>query len=60
MAQQIVRISNVSKRFERDGFEVVALDNVSLDIHEGDFFEIEGLKDVTNVSVAPHCELTLI
>jgi putative ABC transport system ATP-binding protein len=42
MAQPIVRVSNVSKRFERDGFEVVALDNVTLDIHEGDFFALMG------------------
>jgi putative ABC transport system ATP-binding protein len=42
MAQPIVRVSNVSKRFERDGFEVVALDNVSLDIHQGDFFALMG------------------
>jgi len=42
MAQPIVRVSNVSKRFERDGFEVVALDNVSLDIHAGDFFALMG------------------
>lgn len=42
MAQPIVRISNVSKRFERDGFEVVALDNVTLDIHQGDFFALMG------------------
>ena len=42
MAQPIVRFSNVSKRFERDGFEVVALDDVTLDIHEGDFFALMG------------------
>src|SRR4026208_2440396 len=42
MAQPIVRFSSVSKRFERDGFEVVALDNVSLDIHQGDFFALMG------------------
>lgn len=42
MAQPIVRVSNVSKRFERDGFEVVALDDVSLDIQEGDFFALMG------------------
>ena len=42
MAQPIVRVSNVSKRFERDGFEVVALDNVTLDIQEGDFFALMG------------------
>lgn len=42
MAQPIVRVSNVSKRFERDGFEVVALDDVSLEIQEGDFFALMG------------------
>ena len=42
MAQPIVRVSNVSKRFVRDGFEVVALDDVTLDIHEGDFFALMG------------------
>ena len=42
MAQPIVRVSNVSKRFVRDGFEIVALDDVTLDIHEGDFFALMG------------------
>lgn len=42
MAQPIVRVSNVSKRFVRDGFEIVALDNVTLDIQEGDFFALMG------------------
>ena len=42
MAQPIVRVSNVSKRFERDGFEIVALDNVSIDIQQGDFFALMG------------------
>jgi len=42
MAQPIVRVRNVSKRFEREGFEVVALDNVSIDIPEGDFFALMG------------------
>jgi len=28
----MVQVRNVSKRFARDGFEVVALDKVSLDI----------------------------
>jgi putative ABC transport system ATP-binding protein len=32
----------VSKRFVRDNFEVVALDNVSIDIHQGDFFALMG------------------
>jgi putative ABC transport system ATP-binding protein len=42
MAQPIVRVSNVSKRFVRDGFEVVALDDVTLDIQSGDFFALMG------------------
>jgi putative ABC transport system ATP-binding protein len=42
MAQPIVRVSNVSKRFERDGFEIIALDDVSLDIQQGDFFALMG------------------
>lgn len=42
MAEPIVRISNVSKRFVRDGFEVVALDDVSLEIQQGDFFALMG------------------
>jgi putative ABC transport system ATP-binding protein len=42
MAQPVVRFSNVSKRFVRDGFEIVALDDVSLDIEQGDFFALMG------------------
>lgn len=42
MAQPIVRVRNVSKRFVRDDFEVVALDDVSIDIHQGDFFALMG------------------
>src|SRR6201988_184725 len=42
MAASIVRVRNVSKRFSRDGFEVVALDNVDLDLEEGDFFALMG------------------
>ena len=42
MAQPIVRVRNVSQRFVRDDFEVVALDNVSIDIQEGDFFALMG------------------
>lgn len=42
MAQPIVRFSNVSKRFVRDGFEIVALDDVTLDIQQGDFFALMG------------------
>jgi putative ABC transport system ATP-binding protein len=42
MAQPIVRVRNVSKSFVRDDFEIVALDNVSIDINEGDFFALMG------------------
>jgi putative ABC transport system ATP-binding protein len=35
-------VRNVSKRFNRDGFEVVALDNVDLELHEGDFLALMG------------------
>jgi len=40
MAASIVQVHNVSKRFSRDGFEVVALDDVDLEIQEGDFFAL--------------------
>jgi putative ABC transport system ATP-binding protein len=42
MAEPIVQVRAVSKRFARDGFEVVALDRVSLDIHPGDFLALMG------------------
>jgi len=42
MAASIVQVRNCSKRFSRDGFEVVALDHVDLDIQEGDFFALMG------------------
>jgi putative ABC transport system ATP-binding protein len=42
MAQPIVRVRNVSKSFVRDDFEIVALDNVSIDINQGDFFALMG------------------
>jgi putative ABC transport system ATP-binding protein len=42
MAQPIVRVRNVSKRFVRDDFEIVALDDVSIDIQQGDFFALMG------------------
>src|SRR2546423_1226273 len=42
MAASIVQVRNVSKRFSRDGFEVVALDNVDLEIQPGDFFALMG------------------
>ncbi|HXG64450.1 MAG TPA: ABC transporter ATP-binding protein [Blastocatellia bacterium] len=42
MAEPVVRLRNVSKRFVRDGFEVVALDNVNLDIQPGEFLALMG------------------
>jgi putative ABC transport system ATP-binding protein len=42
MAEPIVQVRGVSKRFARDGFEVVALDQVNLDIEPGDFLALMG------------------
>ena len=42
MSDPIVRVRNVSKSFNRDGFEVVALDNVDLELHQGDFLALMG------------------
>jgi putative ABC transport system ATP-binding protein len=42
MADAIVQVRDVSKRFAREGFEVVALDHVSLDIERGDFLALMG------------------
>ena len=42
MSGPIVQVSGVSKRFARDGFEVVALDNVNLDIERGEFLALMG------------------
>ena len=42
MAETIVQVRDVSKRFAREGFEVVALDHVSLDIEKGDFLALMG------------------
>ena len=42
MAAPIVQLRNVSKRFTRDGFEIVALDHVSLEIQQGEFLALMG------------------
>ena len=42
MAGPIVQVRDVSKRFARDGFEVVALDHVDLEIQSGDFLALMG------------------
>ena len=42
MSEPIVRVRNVTKRFNRDGFEIVALENVDLELYEGDFLALMG------------------
>ena len=42
MAAPVVQLRNVSKRFNRDGFEVVALERVDLEIQPSDFFALMG------------------
>jgi putative ABC transport system ATP-binding protein len=42
MSESIAQIRNVVKRFKRDEFEVVALDDVSLDVEKGDFLALMG------------------
>src|SRR5512132_1609184 len=42
MTGPMVQVRNVSKRFARDGFEVVALDKVNLEIQTGDFLALMG------------------
>src|SRR5437588_3373587 len=42
MAETIVQVRNVSKRFAREGLEVVGLDSVSLNIEKGDFLAVMG------------------
>ncbi|HKE59123.1 MAG TPA: ABC transporter ATP-binding protein [Pyrinomonadaceae bacterium] len=42
MAAPIVQVRNVSKRFTRDGFEIMALDRVDLELEAGDFFALMG------------------
>ncbi|HZS46918.1 MAG TPA: ABC transporter ATP-binding protein [Blastocatellia bacterium] len=42
MSETMVKIRNLSKKFVRDGFEVVALDGVSLDIQKEDFLALMG------------------
>ena len=49
MAEPLVRIRNVSKRFSREGFEIVALDHINLDIEPGDFFALMGPDNSTPI-----------
>ena len=42
MAELVGKIRGVTKLYTRDGFDVLALDNVDLDIPEGDFVALMG------------------
>ncbi|HET6893433.1 MAG TPA: ABC transporter ATP-binding protein [Pyrinomonadaceae bacterium] len=42
MPEPVVQVRDVSKRFARDGFEVIALDRVNLNIEQGDFLALMG------------------
>lgn len=42
MTGPIVQVRDVSKRFDRDGFEVIALDHITLDIESSDFLALMG------------------
>jgi putative ABC transport system ATP-binding protein len=42
MTEPMVKVRGLSKVYTRDGFEVVALDSVDLDIAEGDFLALMG------------------
>ncbi len=42
MSTPIVQIHDVSKRFTREGFEIIALDHVTLEIQQGDFLALMG------------------
>jgi ABC-type lipoprotein export system ATPase subunit len=52
MPEAIVQVRDVSKRFAREGFEVVALDHVSLDIERGDFLALMGPSGSGKVNFA--------
>ena len=49
MPEAIVQVRDVSKRFAREGFEVVALDHVSLDIEKGDFLALHGSQRLRQI-----------
>jgi len=42
MSEVLIRMRNLRKVFRRDSVEVVALDNINLDIHGGDFISLMG------------------
>jgi putative ABC transport system ATP-binding protein len=42
MAERIVEVSNLSKHYTRDGFDIPVLDGISLAIEKGDFYALMG------------------
>lgn len=42
MANSIIQVQNVSKSYWRDSFEVPVLNNITIEVHEGDFFGLMG------------------
>jgi putative ABC transport system ATP-binding protein len=42
MSNTIIQVQNVSKSYWRDSFEVPVLNNISIDVHEGEFLGLMG------------------
>ena len=42
MANTVIQVQNVSKSYWRDSFEVPVLNDITIEVHEGDFFGLMG------------------
>jgi putative ABC transport system ATP-binding protein len=42
MAQTVIQVQNVSKSYWRDSFEVPVLNDITIEVHEGEFFGLMG------------------
>ena len=42
MANSVIQVQNVSKSYWRDSFEVPVLNDITIEVHEGDFFGLMG------------------
>ena len=42
MASTVIQVQNVSKSYWRDSFEVPVLNDITIEVHEGDFFGLMG------------------
>ena len=42
MANSVIHVQNVSKSYWRDSFEVPVLNDITIEVHEGDFFGLMG------------------